>query len=176
MYTLEKEDAERLAEATAYINSYGRDGLRVIAEMYDRLQAGGILTDVMVERVLISKANEKRLGKAALKRQVARERAERRSTDLNHIYIEETVTDGSYAIRDGVDTVVLTVERPTQGLLAGFVTVKSEVAYGVEQWGIQYPQRREREYYRGRMAHLVARLVMNPYEARERYEQLEAVK
>lgn len=179
MDEFEREDEARRIEAEAYIRSYGRDGLRSIATLFDRLEEGKPLTDVNVETALRAKAYEKRVGQAAIKRAIARERAARREADLDRIFIGPEVTDGWYAVMGDRNYVAVKVERPVQGALRGFVVATVEVAPGAEVTGLQFPQPHavsnpaHRQFYRGGAAHLVAALVADPEKAREAYKQLE---
>ena len=169
----------RRNEAEAYVREVGREGLRVVSDLYDKVVAGERLTDVQVENVLRSKAADIRSAKAADKRLVRAERGWMRKVDLNRIFIDEEVADGSYALETKQGIVVLTVERPKQGPVRGFVVIKSSVGGVVEKWGVQYPQPHRvenpdhRQFYRGHYAHLVAELVGNPEAARERFKQME---
>jgi hypothetical protein len=175
----EQEDIQRAQEAEAYVRRYGNRGLRFISDMWDRLTSGKQLTEVQVERVLISREAEIRSSQSAAKRISKQESQAAKQLDLNQVLIGDDVADGNYAIETPEGIVLLRIKREQKGGFRGFLFVEHVVGEDTERYGVQYPQPariekpQHRQFYRGHFAHLVAQLVADPLGAKALYDSLE---
>lgn len=169
----------RRIEAEAYVREYGPNGLRVVSDLYNKVVSGQHLTAVETDAVLRSKEAEKRSSETALRRIQKTERKAAKAMDLNRVFIGDDVTDGDYAvIGDDGEMVRIRVSRQAPAGFHGFIIVSCIVGEGVSKWGVQYPQPARlvngyRQWYRGEMAHLVAKVASNPAAARSLLEQAE---
>lgn len=166
-YVLDEADIER-GTAEAYIRNVGPSSGPSIRALYERLMAGKPLTEVMVTRALTAKAADAKTAVSTLAK------AERITVETPP-YIGPEVESGDYAVEVGKTLIQVTVERPDEGWLQGFVVVHIKAADEDAVVGVQYPQPwREvagyRQTYRGALAGVVAALVSNPTLARERFE------
>lgn len=161
-------------EAERYVRETGYSGFRFIADLYEQLEAGRMLTPAQVERVQRSRQADIRA--TALAYRAAKRTQERvgKVIDLDRVFIPETVTAGDYGVLSGGQLWHVRIERPTEGPNHGFVYVTIFVGEGLTKHGMQFPQPyREvpgyRQWYRGELPHLVAILAGDPDKARERY-------
>lgn len=170
--------AQEQVAAETYVRKASRRGFKVLARLRDRVETGHALTPGETEQALRSKAADVRAAGVA-RRLIGRvERRFQRKIDLARIRILDSVADGNYAVRDDTGGLVrIRIERPKSGRRKGFVVVTFEYGEETIAQGLQWPQpaRLDRpewwQYYQGPSAHLVARLVGNPDEARTLYKQ-----
>lgn len=157
-------------EAEAYVRKAGHHGFKTLNRMYARLVARGEpLTDAQAAAALRAKAADERAEQSMYRRSTVGERRASRKMDINGVAIGDDIAAGSYAVKDDHGQPIrVVVKRPVTGPLAGFVVVTLRYGDGIERKGVQYPG--PRQAYRGEGAHLVARLVSNPADAKALFE------
>lgn len=157
-------------EAESYVRKTGRTGFKTLRRLHARLvDAGQSLTNAQAADALRSKAADERAEAAAAIHSEKAEWRARRVIDLNRVVITDDVAPGDYGVRDDNGWFVRVNIKDGTGPLHGFVMVRLEYGDGIVKTGLQYPG--PGQTYRGEAAHLVARLVSNPDEAKALFQQ-----